>query len=152
MKRIFYFIFIFLFFHCKQNPKIISKKGDFTKNSTQNSDSLKIKFNVFFTKFTNDSVFQKERLKNIINMYSYNDYDKMEVSQYSKKEFSFMDFTKDTLAYKKKFNKYKVEMKIEKDSTIYYMYGIDNGIHEFYVFKRNNLNKWYLVTIHDYSH
>lgn len=62
-----------------------------------------------------------------------------------------MDFKIDSLAYKKEFNKYKTEIQKYKDSTTYHLIGIDNGIYTFYVFKKNDTNKWLLKSIHDYS-
>ena len=86
----------------------------------------------------------------IIKYYTYDDYDKLVITKYLKSDISFMDFKKDSIAYKKEYDRYRVEAVQKKDSTTYSLYGIDNGIYQHYVFKKKH-DKWYLTSIHDYS-
>ncbi|OED34895.1 hypothetical protein AB832_06745 [Flavobacteriaceae bacterium (ex Bugula neritina AB1)] len=152
MKKIFFFSAILLL-SCKKkdnsNQKLIK-----TETSTIQQELSKEVFKTFFLKFSNDSVFQKTRIKDTITFHSLIDTDKFEITKYLKDDISFMDFRKDSIAYKKEYDKYRTEIDISKDSTNYSLYGIDNGILTHYVFKRNeNENdNWYLNAIHDYSY
>ncbi|MCF6298105.1 MAG: DUF4348 domain-containing protein [Flavobacteriaceae bacterium] len=160
MNNLYILLIVLFFFSCKKysksSYKINENKIEITKKERNSLGQEKTslsneKFNTFFIKFRNDSIFQKKRLEDIIYLYSLYDTDKIEVIKYKKRDISFMDFRDDSLAYKKKYDKYKIETVKKKDSITYSMYGIDNGINQHYVFKRGKSNKWYLISIHDYS-
>jgi len=154
MSRFYLFLFTFIvFFSCKKEIKNEYKATNFKQESKINQQVIREDFNVFFRKFGRDSIFQIERLKDSVNYITRNENDKLKTKKYSKKDFSFRDYTKDSLAYKEKYNGYTVELERKEDSICYYLWGVDNGIHRFYVFKRNSKSKnWFLNSIHNYSH
>jgi len=145
------FMLLLLFTACKHKTDSSIKKKVLIEQNTNEIDVLKNDFNVFFKKFSKDSIFQKESLNDVVNFYQYDDNDSLEVSATPKKELSYKDFSIDTLAYKKESNKYRVIKEYKKDSVIYNLAGIDNGIYVLYVFKKNKINDWKLTSVHNYS-
>jgi len=152
MKNILYLI-ILLFLSCKKDKNLEHKlTAEKKANLVEQQKSSKEDFNNFFVKFSNDSIFQKDRVKDTLYLHNLVETDKFEILKFTKEDISYMDFRDDNLAYKKEYDKYRVETVIKKDSTNYSMYGIDNGILLHYVFKRDKQNnEWYLTSIHDYS-
>ncbi|MCD8418585.1 DUF4348 domain-containing protein [Tenacibaculum finnmarkense genomovar finnmarkense] len=147
------FFFLILLYSCKGKPKLIPQENN--QNKTEVSlDSFPKRYNIFFQKFSNDSLFQKKRLKDSVAFFTNENEinNKLKVTYYNKDDFYFVNFIReDSLARIKEFNKYKTETLIRIDSVTYFRYGIDNGIYMYYVFKRNKFNDWYLTSIHDYS-
>lgn len=146
-------VIILLFLSCKKANNLEYKVStEKTANLVKQQKSSKEDFNNFFVKFSNDSIFQKDRVKDTLYLHNLVETDKFEVLKFTKEDISYMDFRDDTLAYKKEYDKYRVETVIKEDSTNYSMYGIDNGILLHYVFMRDKQNnEWYLTSIHDYS-
>ncbi|GGX17560.1 DUF4348 domain-containing protein [Aquimarina muelleri] len=146
-------VIILLFLSCKKANNLEYKVStEKTANLVKQQKSSKEDFNNFFVKFSNDSIFQKDRVKDTLYLHNLVEIDKFEVLKFTKEDISYMDFRDDTLAYKKEYDKYRVETVIKEDSTNYSMYGIDNGILLHYVFMRDKQNnEWYLTSIHDYS-
>jgi len=145
-----YFIIlsILICFSCKEkNNNPIEKK-----TLTIESEVKDEKFNEFFNKFSNDSLFQKERIINKPKLYYYKDeYAEKPIFEIlEKQDFNFLDFTKDLEAHKLRYNAFKTEISIKRDSIVYSKHGIDNGINESYVFKIID-KEWVLISIQNYS-
>jgi hypothetical protein len=110
-----------------------------------------VSFEQFFKYFSNDSIFQLSRVQFPFKYQSLNDDGKIDDTVIKKSDWKFISFSRDSIAYKKEFDKYKPVIKLlGKDSVNYIQEGIDNGIHIEYKFV-NIENKWLLAKIFDKS-
>lgn len=111
-------------------------------------------FNVFFERFSSDSVFQKRHVKYPFKESYANGLENTKIDTFianNPSEYSYIDFTKDKDAMNNKFGKYSVEIqKINNDSIHYWNIGYDNGINTLYKFKLIG-DCWYLLEIVDRS-
>ena len=155
MRRIFLlFALTSLLLNCKEEKKneIISQKKELEKN-TQIEEECFQDFEQFFKNFSKDSIFQKSRIKVPLKCISY-DYESSEepiIENITKvTNFKYINFSKDSSAMKKEYDKYKIEKEKTKDGLIYKRVGFDNGIYMSYEFKLIN-DCWFLVSIIDES-
>ena len=126
----------------------VKNKRDVNFRSTQQDSS----FQDFFRQFATDSLFQIARVKFPL-IYSYYDGcdDSLTVERIEVKDWNYIDFDDDSLAYKNNEDAYRIHF-IEKghDRVEYLRKGIDNGINMNYTFERV-ASQWYLVEIVDKS-
>ncbi len=111
-----------------------------------------LNFESFFTKFSNDSAFQKNRIQFPLKMVTVDVYDSenSSIKNLSINDYSFMDFSKDKDAENRDNDKYKVELIKKNETTVYKKLGIDNGIYIEFKFKKED-NCWLLISIEDQS-
>jgi hypothetical protein len=108
-------------------------------------------FNQFFEHFSRDSVFQSSRILFPLTWQSIDDEGNMDKIMIKKSEWTYIDFSHDTIAYKHETDKYKpVIENLGKDTVNYIRDGIDNGIHIEYTFTKFE-NKWVLSKVYDKS-
>ena len=120
------------------------------KNETQNITDGN--FESFFNEFTDDSVFQINRISFPIkySMLS-EETDDLILKEVEKDGWRFVDFTEDPLAKNRAIDAFDVKI-TRKDSlnVDYERAGIDNGISVIYSFAKQG-NKWYLISVLDRS-
>ncbi|MBI3238060.1 MAG: DUF4348 domain-containing protein, partial [Flavobacteriia bacterium] len=108
---------------------------------------------VFFDQFNKDSVFQKSRVLFPLDYYSVTEesvgYELINVPIDSA-EYYILDLTYHDSLAKRQFDAYTRLIQTKKDTTWVKFTGVDNGIHEEFVFQRRN-GKWLLVKIMDGS-
>ncbi|MBG6130873.1 hypothetical protein IWQ47_002343 [Aquimarina sp. EL_43] len=126
-------------------PNRISEKNDSPKDCGLNFES-------FFTRFSTDSAFQKNRIQFPLKMSTMDAYDSENpsIENLSLKDYSFIDFSNDKDAINRDTDKYKVEIVENKETTIYKKLGIDNGIYVEFKFEKQE-NCWLLISIEDQS-
>lgn len=108
-------------------------------------------FDVFFGKFKNDSVFQRNHIKfPLKDSHLDDDYDKVLISQMTYSNYTFIDFNSHKNAMKQEYDKFTVEIKKEGDNVSYLMRSYDNGIST--DIKFNFIDGcWFLTEIKDTS-
>lgn len=127
---------------------VLKNKGDVGLRSTQQDSSFKD----FFMKFSRDSLFQISRIQFPLKYSYFEEYnDSLMVERIEIKDWNYIDFEDDSMAYKNNEDAYQIRF-IEKgrDSVEYLRKGIDNGINMSYTFKRI-VSQWFLVEIVDRS-
>lgn len=110
-------------------------------------------FDAFFKKFSQDSIFQKNRTKFPLKIAYYEDVTESEdlTIRYTREmETAPIDFTKDALAMNKETDKFTFKIEKTADGMIYKRIGYDNGIYISYVFSLSG-NSWFLSEIIDES-
>lgn len=108
-------------------------------------------FDVFFEKFSNDSVFQRKHVKfPLKSSHLDNDYHDMIREDITFVKYRFMDFKGHKDAMKQEYDKFTVETIKKKDTINYLLKGDDNGIYIEVKFAFEN-DCWYLVAIEDSS-
>lgn len=138
---------------------------DKIKNNNENLNSNEIieiekikspcdeNFNSFFNFFSNDSLFQKKRVKFPLSYKYYDDsnYDELVKSRINvESDFKFIDFKDDYKAINNDTGKYTIEQEVKKDKATYVRLGYDNGIYIIYEFQLIDCC-WYLIEIIDQS-
>ncbi|MFD2600685.1 MULTISPECIES: DUF4348 domain-containing protein [Flavobacterium] len=136
-----------LLFSCKKE-KISMRMPESHKVEKCDTD-----FNVFFEKFSADSVFQKQHtkfpLKDVSWSESYPD-PETDVRYLESKDCYYYDFRKDKEAYKKETDAYNVVTEKRNDTICYKWDGVDNGISMEFKFVMID-NCWYMVEMVDMS-
>jgi len=152
MRITFFLSVLFLLFSCKENDR----KNDLElkkENLITSKKSLE-DFDLFFKKFSKDSIYQKERIQFPLKCKTPDENDLMGEKNKTKliniSNFEYIDFTQDSLAMKKETDKYTIEKKEKKGYMIYSRLGYDNGIYELYKFKLID-GDWYLIEIENLS-
>jgi hypothetical protein len=155
MRRIFLlFVFTSLFLNCKEaeRKEMTPQKKEVKKNIQIEEECLQ-DFEQFFENFSKDSIFQKSRIKLPLSYISY-DYESSEEPIIENitniTNFKYINFSMDSSAMKKEYDKFEIEKRKTKDGMIYKRVGFDNGIYISYEFKI--IDKcWYLIKITDES-
>lgn len=109
-------------------------------------------FDLFFDKFSKDSLFQKRHIKFPLKS-TYLDMDgdlSVKREDIPEEKYSFAKFINDKEIGDTGNGTYKIDITKEKDSVYYQMNGIDNGIGTTVKFAFIN-GCWYMVTIEDTS-
>ena len=169
-KPVYFLVIIVLFFSCNRNSKT-PKKEKSTIDLTQTDKEEKIveskeelilspptncnetfdDFEVFFERFSKDSVFQKNRVKYPLKHIYYKDLidDDVTIDFITDRKsyyYKYTDFTKDKDAVNNEYGKFEVYFQ-KKDSTfLYKRSGIDNDIRVIFSFEILN-SCWFLVSI-----
>lgn len=140
---------------CKTETKN-DKKVDFVENSTNDIGTEVIEtdedFNKFLKKFNQDSIFQISRIKFPLKVRESDpDQDYKTIERIIQlKNFSKLNFEHKKDASTREFDKFTQNIKIENDSAIIEIRGIDNGIYSDIVFEKIN-GRWILKTWNDQS-
>ena len=126
-----------------------NKDESSSSNPSLQSDNS---FDDFFKNFSTDSAYQISRIKFPLKYFSYeDDPDSLTSTDINIGEWTYINFSNDSLAASRKENAFNVEID-RKDSTIveYLRKGIDNGISMVYSFEKDGA-RWYLTKIIDQS-
>ncbi|WP_459211248.1 DUF4348 domain-containing protein [Aquimarina rhabdastrellae] len=110
-------------------------------------------FEMFFEKFSRDSLFQKDRVNYPIDYSFYEDVTSEETTiEIIRKpsEFDYINFKDDLEAKNKEYDRFSVVKEKKSDLFLYKRIGIDNGIRETYSFMKIR-GCWFLVSILDES-
>lgn len=87
-------------------------------------------FDIFFEKFSADSVFQRQHTKFPLKDVTRSDTDLEMITTYAEsKDCYYYDFRKDREAYKRETDAYNVVVEKRNDTVFYKWNGVDNGIH-----------------------
>ena len=131
------------------NKKVLNKDSD--NDDFSNQKNCFVSFDDFFTKFSNDKLFQKKRIHKSIKLIILDPYEnKNNIIKKEDEIFVYLDFKVDKNAINNEYDKYKIKINKFKDSVSYKKIGLDNGIYISYIFKRIN-NCWFLIEIIDES-
>lgn len=125
------------------------KNMDSSKEATLTDSSFKD----FFLRFSIDSAFQTSRIKFPLGYSYYDGYDSdsLSVDTIKLEDWTFIDFSDDSLAAKNEEDAYQVEFTETDPNVVEYLRkGIDNGIFVNYHFSKVH-GKWYLTKIADRS-
>lgn len=140
-----------------QEEKVVEKKvvENIPNQTVEKNDYPKdcgLNFESFFTRFSTDSAFQKNRIQFPLKMATIDAYDSdnPSIKNLNIKDYSFIDFSNDKDAINRDTDKYKVEIVENKETTIYKKIGIDNGIYVEFKFEKRE-NCWLLILIKDQS-
>jgi len=149
------FMAISSFLSCQQKPVPEMRKVSETETekSIENQSAGVENFDVFFKRFSKDSVFQKKRTKFPLKIAYYEDVTESEdlTARYVKeKETEPIDFTEDALAMNKETDKFTFKIEKTADGMVYKRIGYDNGIYISYIFSLSG-NFWFLSEIIDES-
>jgi Domain of unknown function (DUF4348) len=110
-------------------------------------------FNVFFDQFNTDSTFQRSRVVFPLDYYSVTeestDYELIN-QPINTSNYLILDLTYNDSFAKREFDAYKRIIQTKKDTTWVKFTGVDNGIHEEFIFARRK-GKWFLVKVTDGS-
>ena len=158
MKKLLFLNFLLLllsFASCKtettNDKKIVTlenlKNGYDKKDGESEED-----FNTFLKRFNQDSIFQISRIKfplKITESDPDQDYETIErvIQLKNFKKLNF-EYPKDALT--REYDRYTRNIRIEKDSAVIEIRGIDNGIYSDIIFEKIN-GKWKLKTWNDQS-
>lgn len=107
-------------------------------------------FDIFFERFSKDSVFQKKMIKYPLESQYYDDYEKLTTDLIKEESYKYRNFTKDASAMKKEYDKYTIKKEKIQNGLLYKLLGYDNGIYVSYEFKLID-GCWFLVKIIDES-
>ncbi len=110
-------------------------------------------FDEFFKRFSQDSVFQKSRIKYPLKSSYIKDIETGSLATKLIKnthEYNYIDFTKDKSAMDKEYDKYSVNIQNLEGLVYYRLLGDDNGIHVSYKFELID-SCWFLMEILDES-
>ena len=153
MKKIILLITFYFFYSCKEKNEVSVSKDESRDMKLSTTIDCSSEFEIFFRKFSQDSIFQKNSVKFPLIKLSY-DYETSEkpVISYlkSSKNYNYTNFSKDSEAMEKEYDKYQIEKIRTKNGLIYKRIGYDNGIHISYEFQIIE-GCWYLVKIIDES-
>ncbi|MDH4472072.1 MAG: DUF4348 domain-containing protein [Fluviicola sp.] len=110
-------------------------------------------FDPFFDRFNTDSTFQRSRIVFPLDNYLI----PMEELNYEmvnqpidSLDYCILDLTYHDSLAKRQFDAYKRIIQTKKDTTWVKFTGVDNGIHEEFIFERRK-GKWFLVKVMDGS-
>jgi hypothetical protein len=155
MKKLFLLMLALIFFNCNKVEKhnVIDRDKEI-KVSAKISEEYLENFDLFFKKFSKDSIYQKERIQFPLKCIIPDEDDmmgeKIKTKFINSSNFVYINFTLDSLAMKKETDKYTIEKKEKNEYMIYSRLGYDNGIFELYKFKRIK-GDWYLIEIENLS-
>ena len=139
-KILFSLLIVFCFSKCSESKKT-NKPSKVTEKT----------FQMFFKKFSKDSVYQISNIKFPLPFSSFDIEENEEIILIKKLDWKFEDLFNDKEAYKRKNNAYKTKIEIIDSVRIKYIKsGIDNGIRVEYLFSFGH-SKWNLVKITDLS-
>ena len=167
-KPVYFLVIIIFFFSCNRNSKT-PKKEKSTIDLTQTDKEEKIvepkeelilppptncnetfdEFDMFFERFSKDSVFQKNRVKYPLKYTQYDEYnyDVLVTEVIARDEFIvFISHNLDSLARTSEFSQYEIRLEKKDSSYVYIRSGIDNGINlecNFELIK----NCWFLISV-----
>ena len=153
------FIILFCSISCinKKEEEKFSKKNEAIQEKIvfekSNQKDCNQDFEMFFEKFSRDSLFQKDRVKYPINYSFYEDVMSEETTiEIIRKpsEFDYINFKDDLEAKNKEYDRFSVVKEKKSDLFLYKRIGIDNGIRETYSFMKIR-GCWFLVSILDES-
>jgi hypothetical protein len=148
-------LLLFSFVSCKTETKNESNTITFENSKDENSNKegkSDEDFNTFLKKFNQDSIFQISRIKFPLKV---NESDPDQDYETIERIIQLKDFTKLNFEYpkdalNKDYDRYTRNIKIEKDSAVIEIRGIENGIHSDIIFEKKN-GKWKLKTWNDQS-
>lgn len=110
-------------------------------------------FDPFFDHFNTDSVFQRSRIVFPLNSFvipeESTDYELIN-QPIESADYVILDLTYHDSLAKQAFNAFQRSIQTKKDTTWVKFSGIDNGIHEEFIFERRK-GKWFLVKVIDGS-
>lgn len=110
-------------------------------------------FNPFFNRFNTDSVFQRNRVIYPLDYYSVTeestDYELIN-QPINAANYLILDLTYHDSLANQEFNAFQRSIQTNKDTTWVKFTGVDNGIHEEFIFERRK-GKWFLVKVVDAS-
>ncbi len=139
------------FISCKQKPEIPEISESKLEKPMKDTAADAENFDVFFKKFSQDSIFQKKRIKFPLKTAYYEDVtEDMTVHYVKETEITYIDFTKDALAINKETDKFTFKIEKTTNGMIYKRIGYDNGIYISYIFSLSG-NSWFLSEIKDES-
>jgi hypothetical protein len=155
MKTYLLIVFTAIGFSCKPDKPVRAKPGactiDKPVTAPHKVEGCDTDFDVFFEKFSLDSVFQKEHIKfPLKRSHLDNDYQDFVSEDVTESEYHFMDFASHKNGMKQEYDKYTVEITEGKDTVAYFMKGYDNSIMINITFSFFD-GCWYLVEIEDAS-
>lgn len=145
MFRKFFICFSLVLFSCKESDDIAKQNEISPKSTLYKSSISKENFDVFFSKFSSDSLFQSSRIKFPLRNEIYNsDTNGYEVSNIHIEKWKFFNIKKLPSNYIRKLSnkdvfKYVLNIQI-----------LDTGVNVDYIFMALN-EKWILVNIIDSS-
>lgn len=150
-------ILLILFTNCKNDAQDLKiekelKRSTTIRESKINKITNEENFNEFILKFNKDSIFQISRIDFPLKVKE-SDFEKeyrlseiiIQKANYQKMDFTYLESYK-----KQEYDKFEQDIKIEKNSAVIKIRGIDNGIFADYIFEKRN-GKWYLITWIDSS-
>jgi hypothetical protein len=147
-------LLLFSFISCKTETTNDSNTIAFENSKNENLKKREFDedFNKFLKKFNQDSVFQISRIKFPLKVKESDPDQDYEIIE---RIIQLKDFTKLNFEYQKetltkKYDRYTQNIKIEKDSAVIEIRGIENGIYSDIVFEKIN-GKWKLKTWNDQS-
>ena len=136
------FYLLVLITSCGNDPLLVSNKKSIPED-----------FYSFFERFNSDTVFQISRIEFPLDYYSID----WEKSDYSMKNdpidslnYTAFDLTYNDSFARREFDQFTREFELKNDSCKVLFNGVDNGIHEEYLFVRKN-EKWLFVSATDTS-
>lgn len=141
----FFIYFSLVLFSCKETNNIANENTQPQKSTLYKSSISKENFDVFFSKFSSDSLFQSSRIKFPLRNEIYNsDNNEYEVSNIHIEKWKFVNIKKLPSNYIRKLSnkdvfKYVLNIQI-----------LDTGVNVDYIFMALN-GKWILVNIIDSS-
>ncbi|ASS50681.1 MAG: hypothetical protein A3D31_14060 [Candidatus Fluviicola riflensis] len=110
-------------------------------------------FSPFFDRFNKDTIFQRSRVVFPLNYFAVTedgtDY-KLSNQPIDPVDYLILDLTYHDSLAKQEFNAFQRSIQTKKDTTWVTFTGIDNGIHEEFIFELRN-GKWFLVKVIDAS-
>lgn len=139
-----YCFLTFLFLSCDRSTKPTA-----VSTTKQQPES----FQVFFDQFNTDSTFQRSRVLFPLDNYLIPPEElnyEMVNQPIDSADYYILDLTYHDSLAKRQFDAYERTIQTKKDTTWVKFTGIDNGIHEEFVFQRRN-GIWMLVKIMDGS-
>ena len=124
-----------------------------TKPATLIAKKQPESFPVFFDQFNSDSTFQRSRVVFPLDYYSVTeestDYELIN-QPIDAGNYLILDLTYDDSLANQEFDAYKRIIEIKKDTTWVKFTGVDNGIHEEFIFECRK-GKWFLMKVVDAS-
>ena len=143
-KKFFFVILLLTLFSCNRIDK--PTPSAFIKQYRES-------FDPFFDRFNKDTIFQRSRVVFPIDNYL----TPMEELNYEmvnqpidSNDYLILDLTYHDSLAKQEFNAFQRNIQTKKDTTWVTFTGIDNGIHEEFIFARRK-GKWFLVKVVDAS-
>lgn len=129
---------------------VLARCGTKTTELASDKNVQGEKFDIFFNKFTSDSLFQLERVKFPFTLVTWNIDENLATEEISREHWRYLRFE-----YKPEFgtrdiDAYTQEIEIYTDSAKVEIRGVDNGIYVDYIFNKVE-GKWTLTLGRDYS-
>jgi hypothetical protein len=135
---------------CKKETPIHTKSIDTKSNTTAIVNHQDEDFKTFLQKFNKDSLFQISRITFPLKVTENGPDFEIVERTINLNDFSKLDFDPAKDATTREFDRYTQNIRIEKDSAVIEIRGIDNGILSDVIFEKKN-GKWRLKTWVDQS-